>query len=94
MIDIMANLEGKWLSISGANAQYHANQGALVIAGLKNNDGHGHVCIVRPGIIQHSNTWQAEAPRVMNVGKTVFIDKKASFAFKEIPQYFVLKEMI
>jgi hypothetical protein len=94
MIAIMEKPDYGWLSVSGTNAQYHANKGVLVIAGLKNPDGHGHVCVVRPGVLQHSNSWQAEAPKVMNVGKIVFIDKKASFAFKVIPQYYVLKEMV
>jgi hypothetical protein len=94
MFDKMSEPEGDWMAVFADVAQYHANQGAIVIAGMKNKLGHGHVCIVRPGILQHSGKWQAPAPRVMNVGRDVFIDRKASFAFREQPSYFVLKEMV
>ena len=94
MFDIMSEEDGQWLTVFADVAQYHANCGILVIAGMKNATGHGHVCIVRPGLLQHSGKWRGPAPRVMNVGKDVFIDKKASYAFREEPKYFALKEMI
>jgi hypothetical protein len=94
MIDKMNEPDGDWMEVYADVAQHHANNGSLVIAGMKNNIGHGHVCIVRPGMLQHSGNWEAPAPRVMNVGKDVFIDKKASYAFKSQPNYFVLKSTI
>lgn len=82
-----------WKEVDAAEAQDFANQGALVIAGLSNPGGHGHVCVVRPGCAEWSGSWQALSPKVMNVGKDCFIDKKASFAFRTPPKYFVLRTM-
>lgn len=93
MIDFMLDNKNGWMTVSGEVAQAHANSGVLVIAGQK-SDGHGHVCMVRPGEMLPSLNWGKKAPRVANIGKDVFIDKSASWAFKTEPTFFALKEMI
>lgn len=88
-------LSDEWMiEVSGAMAQIHANNGALVIAAILNPQGHGHVCIVRPGNTVTSGHWGKQAPRVANVGKDVFIDKDAAYAFVPEPSYFTLKSTI
>jgi hypothetical protein len=83
-----------WKEIEAAEAQDFANRGALVVAGLASEGGHGHVCVVRPGSAEWSGSWQALSPKVLNVGKENFLDKKASFAFRSPPKFFVLREML
>lgn len=87
---------GEWQDVTADAAQFHANSGALVIAAWKNPIGRGHVCIVIPGMAEKSNSWNDIAPKVMNIGETNFIGKKASFAFSadRKPQFFALKSMI
>ena len=94
MVDIMQSSDEWMKEVSGNMAQFHANQGALVVAGWINPDGHGHVCIVRPGIEVFSGHWNKNAPRVANVGKDVFINEDAAYAFIDEPSYFVLKRSI
>ena len=93
MHDKLSDPQGDWLNIDGSVAQYHANQGALVIASQKNTQGHGHVCMVIPGELVQSENYGKTVPVVMNIGKDVFIGKGVSFAFKKEPSYFVLKDM-
>lgn len=93
---------GDWIEVLGEAAQYHANQGAVVIAAYKNIMGrHGHVCLVRPGVPEPSASWEItepKVPKVANVGtpENCRIDRKASFAFSKdkMPKYFALKSMI
>lgn len=94
---------GDWILIPGDTAQFHSNSGVLVIAAWKNPDLNqsGHVCLVRPGIAQPSQSWgltSPSCPMVANVGQpgTCRIDRKASFAFgkDKIPHYFALKSMM
>lgn len=93
MIDLMLK-EIDWMKEKdGDMAQFHANQGSLVIAGQK-ADGHGHICIIRPGEMFYSAKWLKSVPRCANVGKDVFIDKAVNFAFQTEPDYFVLKRML
>ena len=89
MIDIMSINPTAWRHLPNSEAaQNLANTGALVIAGQK-EDHHGHVCVVVPGSIEYSGTWKTTAPKVVNIGKDVFIGKKCSFAFQQPPSYFV-----
>ncbi len=100
MCDAFSN--GDWLEIEGDTAQYHANNGIVVVAGWKNPTGdHGHVCMVRPGIAEASTSWNVSSfsvPKIANVSRPELcrIDRKASFAFSsdKIPKYFALKTMI
>lgn len=94
MVKTMSDPTGDWMTVAGDVAQYHANQGALVIAGQSNPQGHGHVCVVIPGELKDSGHFVKKVPVVMNVGKDVFIGKPVSFAFQLEPTYFVLKATI
>lgn len=94
MVKSMADPSGDWMAVSGDVAQYHANNGALVIAGQSNVSGHGHVCVVIPGEMKDSSNYVKKVPVVMNVGKDVFIGKPASFAFHLEPTYYVLKSTV
>lgn len=89
MYDIL-NKSTAWMKeIDGKMAQFHANQGCLVLAAKKNPDGHGHICLIRPGQMVYSGHWNKSAPRCMNVGISVFIDKTLAYAFETEPDYFV-----
>lgn len=74
-------------------AQRLANKGSVVIAGIQENP-HGHVAVLRPGIPEWSNNWRRLAPKGMSVGsdEATFIGRKLSFAFKKEPEYFLLME--
>jgi hypothetical protein len=89
---------GDWQDVTAEAASFHSNHGALVLAAWKNPDEnlHGHVCVVRPGVAERSDSWGDMAPKVINIGEQNFIDKKASFAFSKgkKPQFFALKSMI
>lgn len=101
MFDSMIS-NGDWIEVEGDAAQYHANNGAVVIAAWKNlTGGHGHVCMVRPGIAEPSSSWEIIEPKVPKVANVAIpelcrLDRKASFAFSKdkIPKYFALKSMI
>lgn len=93
MVDFMEDPKNGWLKVSSEVAQSHANAGVLVIAGKK-EDPHGHVCVVRPGEPQMSGNWKKKAPRVANVGRTVFINNNCAWAFHEEPNFYCLAEMI
>ena len=97
MYDVMNDPNGDWMSISDTKViQYHANSGVLCAAATKNITGHGHVCTIMPGEAELSGSWKMLAPKVMNIGKDVFIGQKASFAFSadNIPRYFALRSML
>jgi hypothetical protein len=75
------------------DAQRLANKGSLVVAGIQ-EDPHGHLAVVRPGIAEWSNSWRRLAPKGMSIGNdaATFIGKKLSWAFKKEPEYFLLRE--
>lgn len=79
--------------IDPSQAQVYACQGMFVLAAWKNpdKDGHGHVCVIIPGELFSSESWNDICPIVMNIGKDVFIGKPASFAFSKAnkPRYFI-----
>ena len=87
-----------WEETDVTEAQACANYGYPVVAAWKNpNPGFpGHVAIVMPGNLEYSGSWGDMAPKIMNVGKDIFICKKASWAFRKEakPRYFVLKKVI
>jgi hypothetical protein len=89
----MNDPNGHWRRIDAILAQKMANEGCLVAAASKNEPGHGHICVIMPGTAELSGTYAEMVPKVMNVGKDVFIGKKASFAFRQEqkPSYFCLK---
>jgi hypothetical protein len=92
-----------FLSIDGGAAQFHANNGVLVIAAWRNPIaiGHGHVCVVIPGTPTTSEQWGIKTPRVPKVANVslpemCFMNKWANFAFGKtrIPSYYVLQGMV
>lgn len=90
MIDMMAQSE-HFAEIPVENAQAYANNGSLVIAGLKAMP-HGHVCVIRPGKEIYSGKWMIKAPRIINVGGENFISRSLSWAFKDIPKVYLWRE--
>lgn len=96
IFDFMSDPKNGWLSVDEQVAQSHANNGAIVLAGWKNPTGHGHVCLVLPGILEKSGSYGRAVPKVCNIGKDVFFGKKLSFAFapSQSPTLFVLSQMI
>ena len=97
MVSYMRDPANGWIQPADhAVAQDHANKGVLVIAGRANPLGHGHVCLVVPGILEKSGNWCAAVPKCVNVGKDVFFGKLISFAFnaEEKCDYFALAKMI
>ena len=89
----MQDYEGDWRQIDGVLAATMATSGCLVAAIDQNADFPGHVCVVIPGNIEHSGNYGFAVPKVMNIGKDVFIGKRVSFAFQvtDKPYYFCLK---
>lgn len=77
-----------WSETPLEKSQQLANQGSLVVAGLKDSP-HGHVCLICPGIEKSSGHWNAQAPAAMNIGKTVFISKGLNYAFIDVPKIYV-----
>jgi hypothetical protein len=93
MCDIFDGHMDEWELCESDAAQMYANGGRLVIAAWKNQSGeHGHVCIVIPGLLEFSDKLKMKVPKIMNVGSSVFIGKKASWAFSETPKFYALKE--
>lgn len=45
----VAYMNDNWKTVSAQEAQERANRGELVVAGLANDGGHGHVAVVTPG---------------------------------------------
>lgn len=100
LVYISANPD--WMEIPIEKAQETANQGSLVIVGLSSEalkQGHGHVCVIRPGIPCHSGKWGA-VPRCLNVGSEMFLARAkrgpltgmaagVNEAFIPLPKFFV-----
>lgn len=94
MVNFMTS-GGEWLLLGGGDvAAARAKEGVLVIAGAKEDSGHGHVCVIRPGNLVESGRWAKLVPKCANVGKDVYIDKGVNYAFRSEPQYFALKSML
>lgn len=98
MISFMNDPTSGWISPADERVvQAHANNGVIVLAGWSNIKGHGHVCLVLPGILEQSNSAGKSVPKVANVGKDVFFGKRISYAFSfpdETPTYFAMAGMI
>lgn len=93
IVDYMKRKPEEWEEVSLDQAQGLANEGRLVVAG-EQADGHGHVCVIRPGIEEFSGKWMAKAPKAGNVGMKSAIGKSLSWAFggPKAPGLWVLKE--
>lgn len=88
MVKKMKADTAEWMAIDPDMAQEYANMGSLVVAGQWRK-GHGHVCVVRPGCAAASAKWNMNAPKVLNMGRDVFISKSLSWAFKDRPDTWV-----
>lgn len=89
IVDFLKRSE-EWQPVDMSVAQNLANQGCVVIAG-KQEDPHGHVTVIRPGLEEFSGKWQMKVPRACQVGATSYIGKTLSWAFKEVPEMWVLE---
>jgi len=64
-----------WSLVPIEKAQEMANEGSFLVAGLTGDElgqGHGHVCVIRPGRPVYSGKW-GQCPRVLNIGSENFI---------------------
>ena len=90
MVKLISN-HPQWHFVDVPNAQFCANRGNLVIAGMIEQSAHatGHVCIIMPGTLGFSFKWMSRVPMCANVGKTNFTDKTTNWAFKSRPGMWV-----
>lgn len=91
IIDLISD-HPQWSEIPQEKAQDLANGGSLIIAGLK-ADVHGHVAIVCPGKSKDSGRWGSCAT-LANVGKEVWIGKGWSWAFSDLPKFYVWRQTL
>ncbi|MBW6480549.1 MAG: RHS repeat-associated core domain-containing protein [Bacteroidales bacterium] len=68
MVDQMANSEN-FEVVNQDDVQSEANDGAIIIAGKKEDSGSGHVALAVPGIEVTSTNWGGTAPVGMDTGK-------------------------
>jgi hypothetical protein len=87
MVALMKN-SPEWTVIPLEEAQARANQGHLTIAGMQEQP-HGHVAVIRPGLETYSDKWAMSVPKVINVGSTNFIGKGLGWSFRDKPEVFV-----
>ncbi|MBI4395867.1 MAG: hypothetical protein HY548_02145 [Elusimicrobia bacterium] len=90
MVALMRS-SSEWVRIPIDEAQSYANEGHLVVAGQQDQP-HGHVVVVRPGVAEISRKWGGPVPKVINVGADNFIGKGLNWAFKEKPEVFLWRE--
>lgn len=91
MIDLMATSDA-WTETPIEKCQFLANQGTLVIAGLK-DDPHGHVNVICPGKEKTSGRWSL-VPSCANVGKDIFIGKGINWAFSDLPKFYAWRQSL
>lgn len=96
MNQFMADPKNGWITLDEVNAQARANEGVIVIPGWFNPNGHGHVNVVIPGLLENSETFHKKVPKCVNIGVVNFIGKKISWAFKpeEAPTYYAFASQI
>lgn len=97
MTGFMGAPENGWIAVGDDVAQAHASNGILVLAGWINTEGHGHICMILPGILEKSGTAGKAVPKCVNIGREVFIGKRLSFAFdysRNAPTLYALAGMI
>lgn len=98
IVNVMRDPSRGWISVDSDVAQSHANNGILVVAGWANPDGHGHVALIIPGIVEWSQSYQGNLPKCVSIGspQATFFGKKVSFAFvaSQSPKFYALAEMI
>lgn len=72
--------------VDADSAQSLANDGRLVVAGLKDSP-HGHCAVVAPGSTLYSGKWREPCPMVFNVGVQNRLCG-ANYAFGSKPTYY------
>lgn len=80
IVDYMRRKPEEWEPVEMSRAQDLANEGRLLLAGIQ-EDIHGHVVVIRPGIEEFSGKWSARAPKAGNVGATSAMGKSIAWAF-------------
>lgn len=83
----VAGLPPDSMVIALKSVQMWANQGYFTIAGATGQAlgfAHGHVCVVRPGLMKSSGKW-GYCPAVANVGKEQFIGRAKAGVMKGEP---------
>lgn len=86
IVDFISSSD-EWSDVPFERAQDMANQGSLLVAGLKSKDldaQHGHVVVVRPGKACQSGKWGL-TPRCVNIGKSDFIARAQSGPLTMMP---------
>jgi hypothetical protein len=95
MFDLLNTNTDEWISVGSGVAQWHANNGGLVVAAWKNPDGgHCRVSIVFPGELGSSGNWNSDqVPRMANVGpaERCKIGIGANWCFHDVPKFYALK---
>lgn len=90
IVEKMRNTPNTFSLVGYKEAAEHANTGRLVIAGQQ-AEPHGHVCIVYPGNMGWSGSWNCEVPLAANVGKNCWVGLPLSRAFKAQPELFLYR---
>lgn len=100
----VASLQPEFQEVNLTSIQFWANCGYLVFA-IQNshnlNQEHGHICVIRPGIMKTSGKW-GKVPACMNIGGENFIAMAqrgvmkgtpvgVNEAFQQMPRFFAWK---
>ncbi len=88
MVDFLSK-HPQWSEVSMDKCQELANEGTLIIGGLK-AEGHGHVVVVCPGKSKTSGRW-GSVPSCASVGKVNEIGKGVNWAFSGIPTFWAYR---
>jgi len=92
--DMIGHLEksSDWSLVPMDKCQFLANQGTLILAGIK-GDIHGHINVICPGKEKTSGRW-GTVPACSNIGKENFIGRSISWAFSELPRFWAWRSTL
>lgn len=82
----------QWSEVSMDKCQDLANEGTLIVAGIK-AEPHGHVNVICPGRAKTSGRW-GSVPSCANVGKDIFIGKGINWAFSDMPKFWAWRSSL
>lgn len=99
-----AMLQPEFREIAFCAIQFQANSGNLIFAVQSSynlGEDHGHICVIRPGVMKNSGKW-GKIPVCMNIGGENFIalgqngmmkglPVGINEAFKPVPRFFAWK---
>lgn len=83
-----------WRPVTIGGTWVLANLGGLVFAmadSTRLKETHGHIATIIPSYGVYSGHWQCQVPLCMNIGRENFMGRPVSFAFREMPLFFVWK---